>query len=241
MRRRQRSGREHARADGLNRVTMERAFSGEQFIEDATERKEIGAGVLRPAHNLFGAPVSRSAEQGRANAVAMSDACHAKVGEFHAAFGVDENVCGFDVSVNDALAMRDAECNGDVAHPGAGARKRNRTPFEDAIKRLPVHEFHDKVGSLCGFVNAHVMQREDAGMIDLADDASFLKEFFARFAFGDFSRENLNGDDTADVGIVRTDDAAKGASADGVENFVATNFHVKTNFREARGHSASEG
>lgn len=67
-------------------------------------------------------------------------------------------------------------------------------------------------------------------MIDLADDACFLKEFFARFAFRDFSRENLNGDDTADVGIVRTNDAAKGAGANCVENFVATNFHVRPTF-----------
>jgi hypothetical protein len=85
------------------------------------------------------------------------------------------------------------------------------------------------------------MQRKDAGVIDLANDACFLKEFFAGFAFGDFGRENLDGDDSTDVGIVRTDYPAEGSGADCVENFVATNFHVRPTFREARDIPQLEG
>ncbi|GAC1635988.1 MAG: hypothetical protein NVS9B14_13990 [Candidatus Acidiferrum sp.] len=69
------------------------------------------------------------------------------------------------------------------------------------------------------------MQNKNAGVRDLADDAGFLKELFAGFAAGNFLRKYLDGDDAADVGVVRADDAAEGAGAYGVENFVTADFH----------------
>lgn len=175
---------------------------------------------------MLGAPVSWSAEEGAAGRIAAGEARHAEVGELYLAVRGDENVGGLDVAMNDALAMSDAERGSDVADPGTGAGKRNGALFENAVEWLAVDEFHDEIGSLRGLVDAHVMQHENAGMRDLADDAGFLKEFFAGFAGSDFLGEDFDGDDAADVRVVRTDDAAEGACADCVEDFVTTDFHV---------------
>ena len=180
---------------------------------------------MRAAHDLFGAPVSGRAEKRAAAGVAAGDARHAEIGKLHAAFGGDENVRGLDVAMNDALAMRDAERDGNIADPGAGARKRDRAFFQNAIERLAFHEFHDEIWGLRSFVDAHVVQGEDARMRDLSDDARFLKKFLARFAARDFRGENFDGDDAADERIVRANDAAEGARANGIENFVTANFH----------------
>ena len=137
---------------------MERTGAGQHFIENATQRKNVGASVLRPAHDLFRAPVSGRAEERAAAGVAAGDAGHAEVGKLHAAVRGDEDICGLDVAVDDSLAMRDAQRNGDVANPGARAGKRDRTFFQDAIERLTIHKFHDEVRNLRGFVDTHVMQ-----------------------------------------------------------------------------------
>src|SRR5260221_12148974 len=122
--------------------------------------------------------------------------------------------------------MRDAERNGDVANPSARAGKRDRALFQDAIERLTVHKFHDEVRSLRGFVDTHVMQGENAGMRDLSDDARFLEKLLAGFASRDFRGEDFYGDDAPDERVMCANDAAEGASADGVEDFVTANFHA---------------
>ena len=204
---------------------MERTGAGKHFIENATQRKNVGASVLRAAHDLFGAPISGRAEERAAAGVAAGDASHAEVRKLNAAVRGDENISGFDVAVNDSLAMCDAERSSNVANPGARAGKRDRTFFQNAIKRLAIHKFHDEIGRLRHFVDTHVMQGENAGMRDLSDDARFLEKLLAGFASGDFRGENLDGDDASDERIMRANDAAEGASADGVEDFVTANFH----------------
>src|SRR5882762_1070854 len=121
--------------------------------------------------------------------------------------------------------MRHAKSGGNVADPGASARERHGALFQNAIERLAVHKLHDEIRRLRGFVNAHIVQGENARVRDLTDDACFLEKFLAGFAACDFRGEDFDGDNAADEGIVRADDAAEGASAHGIENFVTANFH----------------
>ena len=204
---------------------MERTAAGQHFVENATQRKNVGARVLRAAHDLFRAPVSGRAEERAAAGVAAGDASHAEVGKLHAAIRRDEDIRGLHVAVDDSLAMRDAERSGDVANPGARAGKRDRAFFQNAGERLTIHKFHDEVRSLRGFVDTHVMQGENAGVRDLSDDARFLEKLLAGFASRDFRGEDFYGDDAPNERVMRADDAAESASADGVENFVTANFH----------------
>ena len=69
------------------------------------------------------------------------------------------------------------------------------------------------------------MQSENTRVRDLSDDARFLEKFFAGFAFRDFRGEDFKCDDAPDERVMRANDAAEGASADGVEDFVTANFH----------------
>src|SRR5882724_2200146 len=204
---------------------MERAAAGQHFVENATQRKNVGARVLRPAHDLFRAPVSGRTEQRAAARVAAGDASHAEVGKLHAAVRGDEDICRLHIAVDDALAMRDAERNGDIANPGARAGKWDRAFFQDAIERLTIHKFHDEVRNLRGFVDTHVMQGENARVRDLSDDARFLEKLLAGFAARDFRGKNLDRDDAPDERVMRANDAAESASTDGVEDFVTANVH----------------
>src|SRR5262249_53241637 len=104
--------------------------------------------------------------------------------------------------------------------------------FQMAVQRLAVNKFHDEVGCLCSLVNAHVMQRQNARVGDLPNDSCFLKEAVASGAACDLGGEDLDGDNAADEGVMRAHDAAKGASANSVENFVASDLHVHLHSRE---------
>jgi len=122
-------------------------------------------------------------------------------------------------------AMRDVERFSCVGDPCAGARKRQSALFQNAIERNAVDKFHDEIGRLCGFLDAHVMQRDDVGVRELADDASFAQEAVASFALRDFGRENFDGHGAADQGIEAAHDAASGADAESFKELVATDLH----------------
>jgi len=69
------------------------------------------------------------------------------------------------------------------------------------------------------------MQGENARVRDLSDDARFLEKLLAGVASRDFRGKDFYGDDAPDERVMRPDDAAESASANGVENFVTANFH----------------
>jgi hypothetical protein len=121
--------------------------------------------------------------------------------------------------------MSNPQSDGNVPYPCTSTRKGHTTFFEHAVQRLTIHKFHNEVWSLRGFVDAHVVQRKDCRMGDLAEYPRFLKEAIARGATRYFGREELDGDDAANVGVMRAYDAAKGAGADSIENFVTADFH----------------
>jgi len=132
----------------LQRVGVEGAGASNHFVENDAERKDVGAGVLRTAHDLFGAPISRRAEQPGVTGFTTGDAGHAKVSELHATIRGDENVGGFDVAVNDAALVRDVGCFRRVSDPSAGAREWQCALFENAIERNAVNKFHDEIRRL---------------------------------------------------------------------------------------------
>ena len=69
------------------------------------------------------------------------------------------------------------------------------------------------------------MQRDDVGMGELADDASFAQEAVASFALRNFGGKNLDGHGAADHGIEAAKNAAGGADAESFKELVATDLH----------------
>jgi len=79
------------------RFGVEGTLARQHFVEHAAQRKNVGARILRTAHDLFGAPVSRRAEKLTRAGVAMKNTRHAKVGELHATLAGDQNIGRLDV------------------------------------------------------------------------------------------------------------------------------------------------
>jgi hypothetical protein len=215
---------ENAVADALQRICVEGARASDHFVENDAERKDVGAGVLWAAHDLFGAPISWGAEQAGVAGFTTGDAGHAKVSELYATVGSDENVGRLDVAVNDAAFVRDVEGFRSVSDPGAGARKRQRALFENPIERNAIDKFHNEIRRLRGVFDAHVMERDDVGMGKLADDAGFAQEKVASFALRDFRREDFDGHGAPDHGIEAANHAASGADAESFKELVATDL-----------------
>jgi len=70
------------------------------------------------------------------------------------------------------------------------------------------------------------MQRDDVGMRELPDDASFAQEEVASLALRNFAGKNLDGHGTADHGIEAANNAAGGADAESFKELVATDLHA---------------
>jgi hypothetical protein len=222
--RRERSGGQNLIADRGNGIARKRIDAGQHFVEDNTERKKIGTGVLRSAVNLFGAPVSGSATDGAIGALMAGEAGHAEVREFDAIFRGDEDVGRLDVAVDNGVTVRDGKSESNVGGIIASSGKRNAALGDDFFERLPFDQFHNKVGSLRGLFNAHVVNGDDGWMRKLGDHACFAKEAVAAFALGELRGEKLDGNGTVDEGVVSANDAAVCARAESFKDLVASDL-----------------
>src|ERR1700739_103636 len=113
-----RSGRQDLVADRWDGIAVKWVETGQHFMENYAEGKEIGTSVLCAAENLFGAPVSRSTANGGIGLMA-GEAGHAEVRKFDAIFRSEEDVGGFEVAVNARAAVREGESDGNVTSPFA--------------------------------------------------------------------------------------------------------------------------
>ena len=143
MRGRQRRRRKHFAANALQRFCVERTFSSHHFIKHNAQRKQVRPRVLRFAHDLFGAPIRRSARERRCFAVVAGKTRHAEVHQFHTPIIGDEHVRGLDVAVNHAFAVRHTKRAGDFRGPCAGFRKGDAPLVQDSVQWLAFQEFHD--------------------------------------------------------------------------------------------------
>jgi hypothetical protein len=193
-------------------------------VQNNTERKDIRASVLGTAENLFRAPVGGGAADGGIGLMA-GQASHTEVGELNAIFVGNEYVGRLDVSVNNGSSMSDGKSGSDMTSPFASRGIGNATLGYDFFKRLAFDHFHDQKGSLCGFVDAHVMDHDDVGVRELSDDAGFAEEKVAGVATDELWREEFDGNGTVYQGIVSADDTAVGANAESFVNLIATDLH----------------
>src|SRR5207253_5195335 len=149
----------------------------------------------------------------------------------HAAVIGDKHIRGLDVAVNHTLAVRHTERGSHFRGPRGGPRKGNATLIQNAIEGLTFQKFHYQIGRLGGFVDAHIVERDDRRMGKLADDTRFLKETLARCAARQFLGKKLYGHQPADQRIVRACHASMRTGADDFENFVASNLQEVRSLR----------
>ena len=103
------------------------AFAGEHFVENDSERVDVGAVVGGGTGALFGGGVGGSAGAGEVDGIggrigggAVHDGGDAEVGDFDGTGFIDEEVFGFDVAVDDAVVVGALEGVADRGDDGEG-------------------------------------------------------------------------------------------------------------------------
>ena len=140
--------------DGVHRldrgVPFERALSGEHLVQHGSEGEDVRTLVGALATDLFRGHVADRAHQcpglgpGGQRRVHRSKPRHrpgeAEVEDFDGAVFGEEQVLGFQVSVDDSLLVRGGQPQGDSAGDLGGAAERDRAPVQPLPQRLALRE-----------------------------------------------------------------------------------------------------
>ena len=158
--------------DRDGRVSGERWLAGEDFVENAAQRIDVGSGVDGIAAGLFGRQVLGGPDhrRGLGDAVAAvgDRAGDAEVHHLDRVGGADHDVRRLDVAVDDAVLMAEVQRLAGVGDDLDGPPGRHRTVVvHDVAQGDAVDVLHDDVGQRTGgrFGLAGVVHRDDGRVI----------------------------------------------------------------------------
>jgi len=219
-RRRRRLHGDNLGTDGRDRGTIERTVSCDQLIENNADGKDVGAMVLRFSLDLFGRKIGGSSDQAGGAGNLGGETRDAKVTEFDLTLVGDEDVGGFDVAVDDAGFVSAAQGIGKIACPHSCARERHKPFFgERSIERLAGDVFGDEV-SAAVVVGADIVDGNDIGMGEAAEDLGFAKKLLLQIRRGKAVGEGFEDDGAIDESVASLVDAAGGTDTDRAKNLV---------------------
>ena len=226
-------------------------FAGEHLVEDDAEAVDVGAVVhVGGAVALLGGHVAGRAQGGggggERGGAGMGDGVwrlgrgvlaggvadefgDAEVHEFHAAFGVEEDVLGLDVAVEDALVVGVLEGFANLRDDGEGLGGGEAAGAEGLAEVRAVHVFHEQVvkrgmgdgvwGLGCGH-EAEVVDGDDVGVAEAGEEAAFALEAGGEGGGGaEVGWEEFEGDETIELRLAGLEDVAHAAGADEFEDF----------------------
>src|SRR5213595_3649482 len=136
-------------------------MASEQLVKDCAESVNIcrasDARVI--SHRLFRRHVTRSAQnfhRARDGAFGFHQSCEPKIGEMWFALCVEQDVSGFDISMEDAALMRIGNGAGQLGDQFRCVTDRHRFALRDGIELAALHQSHAEVTgaiSLADFIN----------------------------------------------------------------------------------------
>ena len=211
------------------------------FVEDDAEGKQIAARVHFFAADLFRGHVGDGTERGagageifgsdaqrgsgvgfRRGASQGRDFGEAEIEDLGIAALGDENVCGLDVAVDDALRMGGIESVGDFDGIGEELIEFEGAAGDDVLERGAIEKFHGDEGFAGVF--ADVVDGADVGMVQRGGGAGFAFEAFQRLGVvGDVFREEFEGDEAAQAGIFGFVDYAHATAAEFFDDAIVRN------------------
>ena len=146
----------------------------------------------------------------------------AEIEDFRGAAFHDENVCGLDVAVQDAILVRGIERVGELDADFHCAWNRQGAAFEQTVQRLAVEEFHHNEGVALAFLDR--VNGADARMIQGGSRARFPEKSFQRLRGAvRLLGKKLQGDAPAKFGVLRFVDDAHASGAELAEDSVVEN------------------
>jgi len=146
----------------------------------------------------------------------------AKIGEHDAPVLIDDDICGLDIAMNDALFVGIGQRARQSCSPGKGLLGLDFFGRNVFFEGLADHVFHHQIRRAGGFVDAHIVQFHDAGMRKLAHDAGLGHEAVAPRRVVQPRLQGLDGHNAADQRVSGFEDGAACPQADWFQNLVTS-------------------
>ena len=175
--RRRRVAVNHLIESGVNRLRVERLAIGEQLVEHGARGEHVGSRVHAFAHDLLGRHVVRRAhDHAGLGQVGASEAGETEVEDLDLPVGLDVDVAGLEVAVDDIAAVRIGEAVRHLLHDVELLLEGQLALGDELLEVLALEELHGHVELVVGL--AEVEHRDDVRVVQLGGGASLPEEPF---------------------------------------------------------------
>ncbi len=214
--------------DGGRGVAFPGPATAQQLVQDDAKAVDVRGGRRRLPERLLRAEVvDRSERRARKRQAGVRPgARNSEVGHFHAPVGIQHDVAGLHIAVDDPAVVCRIERSCDLGNQAGGLARRERAvAAEERGEILAVDQLHHEVRALV--VDAEVVDRHDAGVAERRSSVSLLAK--SRDEVGvapEFPVEDLDGDIAAELAVGGAVDRGHAALAQQLDEAIPPTEHV---------------
>src|SRR5260370_1901854 len=115
-------------ADRANRLSVKGTYARQHLVKNNAERELVRTVILKLALDLFGRHICGRTHDAAGKRKLRGQASDAKVAKSDFVFGINEDISGFDVTVNNSSAMGGGERSGQLHSPATDPLNGPRGP-----------------------------------------------------------------------------------------------------------------
>ncbi len=198
-------------------VGLERRSAAEELVEQTPQGVHVGGGAGGLAQGAFGREVEAGADDlaggGERGAGVVEEAGDAEVADLQGAVGVQQEVGGLDVTVDDALRVCGGEpgggLRGEIGHPLGGQRAGGGQHPGEAVA---FDQFHHQVQPVV--VLAEVQDTDQIGVVETPGGLGLQTEPGGRRDVGVLGQQQLDGHRSGERLVVRAPDLSHSTAPD---------------------------
>ena len=212
-----RLNREMLAHETLDRGTNERRLAGQHFVHHAAQGVDIGTTVHCFPTSLLRAHIGRRAHgksglRDRPRRRRRDRPGYPEIG-YHRLSGGEQDVLGFDITVDDVVGVRVAQRRSDLSCDMEGILHRELTlPHKTILQCLPVHVWHDEIEQPTGL--SRIVERQHMGMLELRNDLDLAEKPVRPKRRRQFRPEHLDRDLAVVLQVTRKEHHCHAATAD---------------------------
>jgi hypothetical protein len=203
--------------EGDGAVGLERRAPAEQLVEHAPQGVHVGGGAGGLPEGALGREVEAGADDlpggGERRPGVVEEAGDAEVADLEGAVGVQQEVGGLDVAVDDALRVRRGEprgrLGGQIGHPAGGQRARRGQHPGEAVA---LDQLHHQVQPVV--VLAEVEHADQVRVVETPGGLGLQAEPGGRRGVGVLGEQQLDGHRSGERLVVRPPDLSHSTAPD---------------------------
>jgi hypothetical protein len=212
---------DHLVEDRVHRVGLEGFVVGDDLVEDGSQREDVGAGVHPLPHHLLGGHVVGGAHHHAGlGHVRPAQPRQAEVEDLHPSVGLDVDVAGLQVAMDDVLGVGEGQPVADLLHDlellfeGLG-----RVGSDQVFEVFPLEQLHGHVD--LALLLAEVVDGDDVRVVEAGGGPRLALEALAQLVVGaKAGGDRLDGDKAVQDGILGLVHDAHGPLAERSEDLV---------------------